>query len=63
MAERKAGGQDQDIREEEVATGGEDTEEQEGMEGTGDLTSGSVGTGLEDGEMTGETLRLNTDCE
>lgn len=62
-AERKAGGQDQDIRgeEEEVAaaTGGQDTEE-EGVQGTGDPMSGSVGKALEDGEMTGESLI--TDC-
>lgn len=59
-AERKAGGQDQDTRgEEEAATGGQDTEE-EGVEGTGDPTSGSVGKALEDGGMTGESLI--TDC-
>lgn len=62
-AERKAGGQDQDTRgeeEEEVAaTGGQDTEE-EGVEGTGDPMSGSVGKALEDGGMTGESLI--TDC-
>lgn len=57
-AERKAGGQDQDTsREEEAAaaTGGQDTEE-EGVEGTGDPMSGSVGKALEDGGMTGESL-------
>lgn len=62
-AERKAGGQDQDIRgeeeEEAAATGGQDTEE-EGVQGTGDPMSGSVGKALEDGEMTGESLI--TDC-
>lgn len=65
-AERKAGGQDQDIRGEEeeeeaaaAATGGQDTEE-EGVQGTGDPMSGSVGKALEDGEMTGESLI--TDC-
>lgn len=68
-AERKAGGQDQDTRgegegeeEEEAAaaaTGGQDTEE-EGVEGTGDPMSGSVGKALEDGGMTGESLI--TDC-
>lgn len=60
-AERKAGGQDQDTRgeEEAAATGGQDTEE-EGVQGTGDPMSGSVGKALEDGEMTGESLI--TDC-
>lgn len=55
-AERKAGGPDQDTRgeeEEAAATGGQDTEEVEGAEGTGDLMSGSVGKALEDAETTG----------
>lgn len=58
---RRAGGQDldQDTRVEEgEATGGEDTEEVEGTEGTGALTSGSVEESSEDGETTGETLFL-----
>lgn len=64
-AERKAGGQDQDIRGEEeeeaaAATGGGQDTEEEGVQGTGDPMSGSVGKALEDGEMTGESLI--TDC-
>lgn len=57
--ERKAGDQDpdQDTKEEEESTGGEATEE-EGVEGTGALTRGLVEGISEDGEMTGEILRL-----
>ncbi len=54
--ERRAGGLDQDTREEEEeATEGEDTEEVEGAEATGALMRGSAVESLEDGEMTGET--------
>lgn len=42
--------------EEGEARGGEDTEEVEGMEGTGALTSGTVEESSEGGETTGETL-------
>lgn len=56
---RRAGGQDlvQDTRaEEEEATGGEDTEEVEGTQGTGAPMRGSGEESLEDGETTGESL-------
>lgn len=53
--ERRAGDLDQDTREEEVeATEGEDTAEEEGTEGAGVLTRGSLEESLEDGGMTGE---------
>lgn len=51
--ERRAGGQDQDTREEGAVTEGEGTEG-EGMEGTGALRKGSAEESLEDGEKTGE---------
>lgn len=54
---RRAGDLDRDTRVgEEEATGGEDTEEVEGTEGTGAPMRGSAEESLEDGEMTGETL-------